>query len=179
MDPSSSFRKCVLIEMKAPSEPTVFYSTTTNSAEETRALAARLARVLPVPVALLLVGPLGSGKTVFAQGLARGLGIEEQITSPSFLLMKEYQGTRHLRHLDLFRLKRQGEVHPLGLTEDLPPDAVVVVEWADRFPLNLRLPALIVQIAVGDSMNERRLGFSASGLAQEEVMKIDHALRTA
>jgi len=164
--------------MDASAESGVFFAITAGAPEETHALAARLARTLPSPVALLLVGPLGTGKTVFAQGMAHGLGIGEQLTSPSFLLMKEYRGSRPLRHLDLFRLRRPEEVRSLGLTDDLPDDAVVVVEWADRFKLELAMPTLEIRFRMGDGETERRLEFSARGLATEETRRMADALRS-
>ena len=164
-------------EMDITDESRVLHSVTTSSASATQALAAELAAVLPKPSLVLLTGPLGAGKTTFVQGMARGLGLKESITSPSFLLMKEHQGLHPLRHLDLFRLKRQEEVLALGLTEDLPQDAVVVVEWADRFPLRLDMPTLEVRMAERDQPNERRLDFYARSFNAEDTARIKNALR--
>ncbi len=82
---------------------------------------------------LVMSGDLGAGKTTFVQGLAKGLGILERVTSPTFILMKEYQGGRFpLMHLDVYRLGKVQEVIDLGIDEYLDPSYVVVVEWGDK-----------------------------------------------
>ena len=110
----------------------------TTSAEETRDLGAALAGVLVAGDLLLLVGDLGAGKTAFAQGLGAGLGVPDQITSPTFTLASRYQGD-HLvfHHLDVYRLEGLGEVGDLDLPELLEDEAVVAIEWGDSI-----LPAL-------------------------------------
>lgn len=81
---------------------------------------------------VLLVGSLGSGKTCLVQGLARGLGIEDSVVSPSFVLLREYHGRLPLYHIDLYRLEKPAEVADLGLEDYLYGAGVSVVEWADR-----------------------------------------------
>ena len=137
-------------------------SLTTKSAEETRAIAVRLAAQLPEDLfVLLLIGTLGSGKTTFVQGLAEGLGINAIVTSPSFLLMKDYsEGLRPMRHVDLYRLSHSDEAASLGLAEDLLDDVLVVVEWADRFSLQIPAPTMTIKFEKGAGENERRLVFS-------------------
>jgi len=104
----------------------------TRSPEETRALGEALARKLVPGDLLLLYGDLGSGKTTFVQGLARGLGVPEEVyvVSPSFSLVNEYPGRIPLFHVDLYRLGPE-EVEELGLYEMLSR-GVMVVEWAER-----------------------------------------------
>ncbi|MCS7216503.1 MAG: tRNA (adenosine(37)-N6)-threonylcarbamoyltransferase complex ATPase subunit type 1 TsaE [Candidatus Bipolaricaulota bacterium] len=107
----------------------------TASAEETMALAAELARRLRDGDVVALVGPLGTGKTTFVKGLARGLLIPEEVLSPSFLLARTYRGLKDLHHLDLYRVRSPRELAEVGLDALLPPEAgVTAVEWADRFP---------------------------------------------
>jgi len=107
----------------------------TEGPEETMELAADLARRLRDGDVVALVGPLGTGKTTFVKGLARGLFIPEEVLSPSFLLARTYLGTKPLHHLDLYRLRHPGELREVGLDELLPPErGVTAVEWADRFP---------------------------------------------
>jgi tRNA threonylcarbamoyladenosine biosynthesis protein TsaE len=111
------------------------YSFTVALADEnaTRRLMADVAGVLAPGDLVTLSGDLGAGKTTFVQGLAKGLGIVERVTSPTFVLMKEYQGGRFpLMHLDVYRLGRVQEVIDLGIDEYLDPSYVVVVEWGDR-----------------------------------------------
>ncbi|MFC1962820.1 tRNA (adenosine(37)-N6)-threonylcarbamoyltransferase complex ATPase subunit type 1 TsaE [Chloroflexota bacterium] len=80
----------------------------------------------------LLVGDLGAGKTCLAQGIARGLGIREHVSSPSFVLMKEHQGRLPMYHIDLYRLERQAEMLDLGLESYFSGSGLCVVEWAEK-----------------------------------------------
>lgn len=124
----------------------------TRTPEETRALGRELAAELAPDGVLLLSGDLGAGKTVLAQGLAEGLGIDPgEVLSPTFNLIREHRGSRapfgRLVHADLYRLDPD-EVEPLGLEELLAGPGVKVVEWAERLPfpvsgaLELRIGSL-------------------------------------
>ncbi|HLJ44943.1 MAG TPA: tRNA (adenosine(37)-N6)-threonylcarbamoyltransferase complex ATPase subunit type 1 TsaE [Bryobacteraceae bacterium] len=106
----------------------------TRSEEETIALGERLARELPPKCAVLLIGNLGAGKTTLAKGIAKGLGAAEpeEVSSPTFTLIHEY-GSR-VYHIDLYRLDDPLAVARLGLDEIFDRDAVVLVEWGERFP---------------------------------------------
>lgn len=108
---------------------------TTVTEEETRALGETLAVELAPDGILLLSGDLGSGKTVLAQGVARGLGIEpREVQSPTFNLIREHRGSGgRLVHVDLYRLEPE-DVAGLGLEEMLAGRGVKVVEWAERLP---------------------------------------------
>jgi len=106
---------------------------TTASAEETRALAAELASALPPDVVLALHGDLGVGKTTFVQGLARGLGVKEQVTSPTFAIYSVYQGApRKLVHLDAYRLEHERQIEALLLEEFLTSPWCLAVEWPEK-----------------------------------------------
>ena len=106
---------------------------TSSSPEETAAIGRRLAVSLPDGGVVALVGPLGSGKTVFVKGLAAGLGLPAQsATSPTFTLINEYEGQPPLVHVDLYRLTGQLEIDGLGLEEYFDAPGVVAVEWAER-----------------------------------------------
>lgn len=102
----------------------------TACAEETRLLGQRCGQCLSRPAVILLVGDLGSGKTVFVQGLARGLDVpaEYYITSPSFTIVNHYPGRLPLYHIDLYRLNADLDPEDLGLTEILHGDGVAAVE---------------------------------------------------
>jgi tRNA threonylcarbamoyladenosine biosynthesis protein TsaE len=115
---------------------------TTASEEETRDFGERLAAALAPRGCCLLFGAMATGTTVLAQGIARGLGIEpREVQSPTFTLVREHQGRRgRLLHLDLYRLDA-ADLPGLGLDEILDADAVVVIEWAERLPAQLRLGA--------------------------------------
>ena len=111
----------------------------TASPNETYLLAAQLGRLLRSGDVVALVGDLGSGKTLFAQGLARGLQVPESyyITSPTFTILNEYPGRICFYHLDLYRLESNYEFSELGLEEILYGQGAVAIEWAERLGENL------------------------------------------
>lgn len=107
----------------------------TRSAEETRKLGARLARELRAGDILLLEGDLGAGKSELARGVARGLGVKEYVTSPSFTILNVYHSGRlPLYHFDWYRLESEEELYELGMDEYLGGDGVALVEWPARCP---------------------------------------------
>jgi len=103
----------------------------TRSAAETEALGEELAARLAPGDLLLLAGGLGTGKTTFVRGLARGLGATATVQSPTFTLVRVYPGRVQLAHVDLYRLEKSAELTDLGL-EELLEQGVVAVEWGDR-----------------------------------------------
>ena len=106
---------------------------TTGTAEQTRAVAAELAAALPVDSVLALHGDLGAGKTTFVQGLARGLGIAEAVTSPTFTLFNVHRGARaRLVHFDAYRLKDDAQLDSLMLEDFLISPWILAVEWPER-----------------------------------------------
>jgi tRNA threonylcarbamoyladenosine biosynthesis protein TsaE len=105
----------------------------TASAEETRALAAELAAALPPDTTLALHGDMGVGKTTFVQGLAKGLGVKEQVTSPTFAIYSVYPGLRSkLVHLDAYRLENGHQLEELLLDEFLTSPWCLAVEWPEK-----------------------------------------------
>ncbi|MCC7497841.1 MAG: tRNA (adenosine(37)-N6)-threonylcarbamoyltransferase complex ATPase subunit type 1 TsaE [Bryobacterales bacterium] len=106
----------------------------THSEAETIAFGRELAGTLPSRCAVLLIGNLGAGKTTLAKGIAEGLGAApaEEVSSPTFTLIHQY--SEKLFHIDLYRLDTIGEVRTLGLDEIFDREAVVLVEWGERFP---------------------------------------------
>jgi len=107
----------------------------TCSEEETIALGERIAHLLPPRALVLLIGELGAGKTTLAKGIVKGLGAAdpEEVSSPTFTLIHEY-GEGRVFHIDLYRLDRASEVEALGLDELMEANAVMLVEWGERFP---------------------------------------------
>lgn len=126
-----------------------------NSPEETEALAASLASKLKPGDVVALSGELGSGKTCFVRGLARGLGSRDDVSSPTFVLDQPYayNGGRTLHHVDLYRLDTEAEVDALLLDEY--DEDLVVIEWPERSPRLLERARFCVVIAVGQHPNQR------------------------
>ncbi len=106
----------------------------------------------------LLSGPLGAGKSVLARGIARGLGIDGTVRSPSFNLMREYNGNLILKHWDLYRL--DDGFRELGMVDSITDDAVVVIEWADRWSELDRIGSGSITMDYGTSETERILDIS-------------------
>ena len=104
----------------------------TTTAEETRAIAAEFARTLPADSTLALHGDLGAGKTTFVQGLARGLGIQEAVTSPTFNIFTLHRGPTTLLHLDAYRLESAQQVDDLLLEDFMQSPWCMAVEWPDK-----------------------------------------------
>ena len=104
-----------------------------------------------------LVGPLGSGKTLFVQGLAAGNAPEAspEVTSPTFTLIHEYRGRLVLYHLDVYRLKQAAELVHIGFDELARPDSVVVIEWADRVASLMPDDALWIEIDPTEATSRR------------------------
>jgi tRNA threonylcarbamoyladenosine biosynthesis protein TsaE len=100
----------------------------TSSPDDTRAAGEALAELLQTGDAIVLCGDLGAGKTTLVQGVARGLGIDAVVTSPTFTLVKEYEGRLPLTHVDVFRLQRLQDVVDLELEES---DGVMFIEWGN------------------------------------------------
>lgn len=130
----------------------------TRSEEETIALGRSLAAGWPAHGAVLLTGELGAGKTALAKGIASALGAarEEDVSSPTFPLIHEYGDPPLVYHIDLYRLETLEEVATLGLDEILARPALVLLEWAERFPQLLPVPRREVRIEVRGE-NERRI----------------------
>jgi tRNA threonylcarbamoyladenosine biosynthesis protein TsaE len=105
---------------------------TSGSAQDTLNFGRRLAARLGPGSVVALRGVLGAGKTTLVKGIARGLGIKEEITSPTFTIISIYESTPPLNHVDLYRLDREGELEDLGLEELLYGSGITVIEWPEK-----------------------------------------------
>lgn len=138
---------------------------TTINAEQTRSLAQALAARLQPGDLITLQGELGAGKTTFVQGLARGLQVPQEATSPTFVLIVEYAGRLPVLHLDAYRLtNRSGEpicydaLRDAGVLDLLErDDAVKIVEWPERIADALPKARFAISITPGDDEDERRV----------------------
>lgn len=137
-----------------------------ESEEMTQNIAEKYAKSINSPTVISLVGDLGAGKTTFAKGFAKGLGIKELVTSPTFTIMNDYKSGRlNLYHFDMYRLSSKEEAEELGFAEyfDLRTlDGVCLVEWAEN--VKGLLPALCVEITLKKiDETKRKIGFSVKG----------------
>jgi len=123
---------------------------TTQSAEETRALAESIGRLLRPGDLVTLSGELGAGKTVFAQGLGAGLDVAEPVSSPTFALVHEYAGRLPVWHLDTYRVHSLDELIDLSWSDLLAGGGVVVVEWPERIAPALPPERLEVRLTYGE-----------------------------
>jgi tRNA threonylcarbamoyladenosine biosynthesis protein TsaE len=134
----------------------------TATAEQTREVGAALAALLQPRDTLVLTGDLGAGKTTLVQGIGRGLGVQDQVTSPTFTLVREYAGRLDVAHVDVYRLDRVQDVVDLGLDELGGPDRVLVVEWGDAVQDLLPDDRLTVELTSSDD-ERRRLALAPHG----------------
>jgi tRNA threonylcarbamoyladenosine biosynthesis protein TsaE len=135
----------------------------TASADETRAVAAALAAHLEAGDVVVLVGDLGAGKTTFAQGVARGLGVEGPVTSPTFTLVQQYVGRLPVAHVDVYRLDRIQELHDLGFEELIDGPGVTLIEWGDTVRQVLPAERVVVRIEPADTDDARTLTLEFEG----------------
>jgi len=145
----------------------------THSPEQTRVLGKNLGQRLDKGLVLGLNGDLGSGKTCFVQGLARGLEVSAayDITSPTYTLIHEYPGRLPLYHVDLYRLESPVDSAAMGLDEILYDNAVVAVEWADRLAPRDWPPVYLSLDFTIESDDSRRIRVQACGLVDDNLIK--------
>jgi tRNA threonylcarbamoyladenosine biosynthesis protein TsaE len=142
------------------------YEIITRSSEETMEFAAKLAEKLQKKDVITLEGDLGAGKTTFTKGLAKGLGIQRNVNSPTFTIIKEYQGRLPLYHMDVYRLEDTFE--DLGFDEYFEGNGVTVVEWAHL--IKEQLPPELLNIRIyhhGES--ERKIVLEPIGRRYEQL----------
>lgn len=130
--------------------------TETQSHQETIKLGQKIASILKPGDILALFGQLGAGKTTLIQGIAQGLGVKDYVTSPTFILINEYQGRLPFYHIDLYRLEDPLQIEELGIDEYYEKGGVVVIEWAERLGDLLPEGARQIKIEVVDE-NKRKI----------------------
>ncbi|WP_214756766.1 tRNA (adenosine(37)-N6)-threonylcarbamoyltransferase complex ATPase subunit type 1 TsaE [Exiguobacterium sp. s157] len=144
------------------------YTLITHSAAETQAVAEKLATLVKAGTVITLNGDLGAGKTTFTQGFGKGLGVTRNVNSPTFAIMKQYQGRLPLYHMDVYRLEDTGD--DIGLEEYINGDGVAIVEWSNLIESSLPTERLAITIErVGDE--ERQLTFAPVGDVYDALVK--------
>lgn len=133
----------------------------TSSADETRGVGAALAGFLVPGDVVSLTGDLGAGKTTLVQGAAGALGVKDHVTSPTFILVREYEGDLPVHHMDVYRLDRLQEVLDLGFEDLLDPQGVLFVEWGSA--IEGLLPGEHLELELTGQDDDRRLRVTARG----------------
>ena len=130
----------------------------THSREETAALGGRLADALKTGRVVAFTGDLGAGKTAFVSGMARALGVEERVTSPTFTIVNEYEGGRlPLFHFDMYRLGDADELFHIGWEDYLARGGICAVEWSENVAEAIEPDAVRVSIVRGDGDDDRMI----------------------
>ena len=128
----------------------------TETLQETEALGEALGRILPPGSVVAYTGGLGAGKTAFTRGLARGLGIQDRVPSPTYTIVNEYEGGRlPLFHFDMYRLGSSDELFDIGWEDYLARGGVCAVEWSENVTGAIEPDAVRVSILRGDGDNDR------------------------
>ena len=148
------------------------FQITTFSLDETQALGQKIGATVTSGTVIALTGDLGSGKTSFVQGLARGLGVSPDfyITSPTFTIINEYPGRYRLFHVDLYRIDNPYETEEIGLYDIMGGDGITVIEWADRIENDLPTEHLHLQFKILDD-ETRKISIHAYGSKENILLK--------
>jgi tRNA threonylcarbamoyladenosine biosynthesis protein TsaE len=136
---------------------------TTKSPKETVHLGSRIAKHLKPDTVVALSGELGAGKTTLIQGIAKGLGIDNYVTSPTFTLINEFKGKKDLYHIDLYRINDIRELEDLSIEEYFNKGGIVVIEWAEKAKDILPKGTIDIGIKI-KSDNERQFTFKGMEL---------------
>ena len=130
----------------------------TNTSDQTTSLGRELGSRLGAGDVIALFGDLGAGKTTLTRGIAQGLGVEDDVHSPTFTLIHEHRGKTPLYHVDLYRLASEEEVEDLGIEEYIYGGGLTVIEWADRMDAMLPPNRLDIELKmIGDTEREMRV----------------------
>jgi len=132
-----------------------------KSSDETIELGRRLGSILQANDVIALTGRLGAGKTTLIQGIADGLGVKDYVTSPTFIIINEYQGRLPFYHIDLYRMDDIAQIEDLGIEEYFNHDGVCVIEWAEKIGSLMPKKAETIEIKVV-SENEREICVSSA-----------------
>lgn len=126
------------------------------SLDDTGKIAISLAKVLPQNIVITLDGDLGLGKTTFVASLVRALGIEDEVSSPTFAIMQAYANDAlYVRHLDLYRLDNVCDFQAIGLEEDWQDDGITLLEWSELLPEILPDSYIAIKISKGDDETDK------------------------
>lgn len=141
-----------------------------NSPLESQQLAEEIANYLTAPLLILCAGDLGTGKTLFVKSLAVGLGYQGEVSSPTFNLVQEYQGSPELIHMDLYRLQSEAELFTIGFEDYLNRNAIILIEWPE-IAFNL-IPADFIYLKLEKlAVGQRKISFQAEGEGCQNLLE--------
>lgn len=129
----------------------------THSPQETEALAAALSQQLSGGEVLAFFGGMGMGKTAFTRGLAAGLAVQDEVSSPTFALVNEYRGRLTVQHFDMYRVESWDDLYSTGFFDYLDTDCVLVIEWSENIENALPEDAIRITIAQGAAPDDRSI----------------------
>lgn len=137
----------------------------THSPQETEVLAAALSEQLGGGEVLAFFGGMGMGKTAFTRGLAAGLAVQDEVSSPTFALVNEYRGRLTVQHFDMYRVESWDDLYSTGFFDYLDTDCVLVIEWSENIENALPDDAIRITIEQGTAPDERKI--TIDGLRRE------------
>lgn len=138
-----------------------------NSTEETEAIGEKLAGALQGNEVIALYGGMGMGKTAFVRGLARGLGVSAEVSSPTFALVHEYRGRIPLYHFDMYRVGGWDDLYSTGFFDYLDSGAVMVIEWSEN--IEAALPDGVIRITLEKGNGEQERTLKIEGMEANET----------
>ncbi len=136
---------------------------TVNNADETMAFAERLAKKLDKKVVIAFFGGLGMGKTTFTKGLAKGLGVIDEVSSPTFALVHEYRGKKNLYHFDMYRVESWDDLYQTGFFDYYEQGGILAVEWSENIENALPENTIRVTFERGEDEKERIITVEGQG----------------
>ena len=137
--------------------------------EKTREIGSKLGELLTPKSVICLIGDLGAGKTTMTQSLARALGVDDYITSPTFTIVNEYEGRMPLYHFDVYRIGSSEEMYDIGFDEYIDGDGVCIIEWANL--IKDILPDEYLYIEMNYKETGREMILTPKGEKYEEIVK--------
>ena len=145
--------ECFLNNKGLPNLPSIIIS---SSEDDTFALGKKIASLLKKGSVIALKGPLGAGKTCFTKGIAKGLGINEEVTSPTYTIISEYESSIPFYHIDAYRLRGDDDFYAIGGEEIIYGGGISVIEWSERIPGFIPAGAYVINFEIIDD-NKRRI----------------------
>lgn len=145
----------------------------TKSPDETVDLAAKVAKRIREGTIVCLEGDLGAGKTLFVQSMSKTLGVQSEVTSPTFSLMNIYEGFCPIVHFDLYRLTNEDELEDIGFYEYTDyPEGIVFIEWAEKFPQALPDDYVVIKFAKDENnKQQRQITFDCIGKEHKDFLE--------